>query len=145
MNMRYVLAILSAIAVHAVSSDQKRRNDSRPGFVLKFPGVAFAWELHNRPDPIDRAKGGDLNVYLVVDDLGPGGGVWREADVEPADLETVILDLLDGQYRNSVWSAFDSRAGRRISRPMSPKSYAAAVTCKCAICHRAFRPSSGGG
>ena len=38
----------------------------------------------------------------MVDDLGPGGGVWREADVEPADLETVILDLLEGQYKSPV-------------------------------------------
>lgn len=91
-------------------------------------------------------QGDDQNVYLVVDDLGRNGRVWREADVETADLETVILDLLDGQYRNLVWSpSIQSRAGRRISRPLSPKSYAAAVNCKCAICHRAFRPSSGGG
>jgi hypothetical protein len=38
-------------------------------------------------------KGDDQNVYLVVDDLGRNGRVYREADVETADLETVILDL----------------------------------------------------
>jgi hypothetical protein len=42
-----------------------------------------------------------INVYLVVDDLGPSGRVWREADVE-TDLETVILDLLEGQYKSPV-------------------------------------------
>ena len=47
-------------------------------------------------------QGDDQNVYLVVDDLGRNGRVWREADVETADLETVILDLLDGQYRNPI-------------------------------------------
>jgi hypothetical protein len=47
-------------------------------------------------------KDDDQNVYLVVDDLGPNGRVYREADVETADLETVILDLLSGEYKNPV-------------------------------------------
>jgi hypothetical protein len=38
----------------------------------------------------------------VVDDLGRNGRVYRETDVEAADLETVILDLLEGQYKNLV-------------------------------------------
>jgi hypothetical protein len=41
----------------------------------------------------------DQNVYLVVDDLEKRGRVWREADVEDTDLEAVILDLLEGQYK----------------------------------------------
>jgi hypothetical protein len=45
-------------------------------------------------------KGDDQNVYLVVDDLGRNGRVHRETDVEAADLETVILDLLSGQYKD---------------------------------------------
>jgi hypothetical protein len=45
-------------------------------------------------------NGYDQNVYLVVDDFGPNGRAYRETDVETADLETVILDLLEGQYRN---------------------------------------------
>ena len=44
----------------------------------------------------------DQNVYLVVDDLGRLGRVWREIDAEATDLETVIVDLLDGQYNNPV-------------------------------------------
>jgi hypothetical protein len=28
--------------------------------------------------------------------------MWREADVEAAELEAVILDLLAGQYKNPV-------------------------------------------
>jgi len=42
----------------------------------------------------------DQNVCLVMDDLGRQGRVWREADAETADLETIILDLLEGQYQN---------------------------------------------
>jgi hypothetical protein len=46
----------------------------------------------------------DQTVYLVMEnlDLGRFGRVWREADVEHTDLETVILDLLDGQYKNPI-------------------------------------------
>jgi hypothetical protein len=47
-------------------------------------------------------NGDDQNVYLVVDDLGQNGRVYRETDVEAADLETVILDLLSGQYKDSA-------------------------------------------
>jgi hypothetical protein len=47
-------------------------------------------------------KGEDQNVSLVVEDLGRNGRVYREADVEAADLETVILDLLSGEYKNPV-------------------------------------------
>jgi hypothetical protein len=44
----------------------------------------------------------DQNVYLVVDDFGRNGRAWRETDVESTDLETVILDMLEGQYKNPV-------------------------------------------
>jgi hypothetical protein len=44
----------------------------------------------------------DQNVYLVVDDFGRSGRAWREGDVENTDLETVILDMLEGQYKNPV-------------------------------------------
>ena len=44
----------------------------------------------------------DQNVYLVIDDFGRNGRVYREADVETTDLETVIVDLLEGQYKSPV-------------------------------------------
>jgi hypothetical protein len=47
-------------------------------------------------------NGDDQNVYLVLDDLGRHGRVWRETDAETSDLETVILDLLEGQYKRPV-------------------------------------------
>jgi hypothetical protein len=46
--------------------------------------------------------GVDQNVYLVVDDFGRLGRSWREADVERTDLETVIRDMLEGQYKDPV-------------------------------------------
>jgi hypothetical protein len=44
----------------------------------------------------------DQNVYLVADDLGRSGRIWPEADLERTDLEAVILDLLEGQYKNPI-------------------------------------------
>jgi len=44
----------------------------------------------------------DQTVYLVADDLSRLGCVWPEADYEATELETVIQDLLTGQYTNPV-------------------------------------------
>jgi hypothetical protein len=44
----------------------------------------------------------DHEVYLVVDDLGRLGRVWREANYEATDFETVVTDLLAGQYKNPI-------------------------------------------
>jgi hypothetical protein len=45
-------------------------------------------------------RGDDQSVYLVLDVFGRSGSAWREADVEATGLEAVILDLLEGQYKN---------------------------------------------
>jgi hypothetical protein len=47
-------------------------------------------------------NGDDQNVYIVLDDFGRNGRAYRETDVERADREAVIMDLLDGQYQNPV-------------------------------------------
>jgi hypothetical protein len=44
----------------------------------------------------------DRSVYLVVDDFGRHRRCWRETDVEGTDFETIVTDLLDGQYNNPV-------------------------------------------
>ena len=47
--------------------------------------------------------GSDQDVYLVLDEFGGRiGQAWRETDAEAARLETVIADLLDGQYSSPV-------------------------------------------
>jgi hypothetical protein len=43
-------------------------------------------------------SGWDQSVYLVVDCDRHGACVWTEAYVESTDLETVIADLMSGQY-----------------------------------------------
>jgi hypothetical protein len=44
----------------------------------------------------------DRDVCLVVNDFGRRGSAYCETDVEATDLETVIQDLLDGQYWHPV-------------------------------------------
>jgi hypothetical protein len=44
----------------------------------------------------------DRDTCLVVNDFGRRGRAWCETDVEATDLETVIQDLLDGQFSEPV-------------------------------------------
>jgi hypothetical protein len=44
----------------------------------------------------------DVTVYLVVNDFGKLGKAYVETDVAEADRETVILNLLSGQYSNAL-------------------------------------------
>jgi hypothetical protein len=42
--------------------------------------------------------GTDQTVYLVVDSFGANGTVYRKTEVERTDLETIIGDLMSGQF-----------------------------------------------
>jgi hypothetical protein len=45
----------------------------------------------------------DQDIYLVLDDFGAWlGRVWSETDEEDTDRETLIRDLMDGQYSHPV-------------------------------------------
>src|SRR3954451_24949690 len=44
----------------------------------------------------------DQDVYLLLDNYGEWGTAWRETDIEATDFESVITDLLEGQYINPV-------------------------------------------
>jgi hypothetical protein len=44
--------------------------------------------------------GADQTVYLVIDRFGGLGTVYRETEVEQTDLETIITDLLSGQFND---------------------------------------------
>jgi hypothetical protein len=58
--------------------------------------------MRNRWTPSIVPHSGDRNVYLVVDDFGEFGQVYRETDIDQTDLETVITDLMSGQYNNPI-------------------------------------------
>ena len=44
----------------------------------------------------------DVAVHIVLDDYGKAGRVYRETDEQRASFETVVDDLLTGQYNNPV-------------------------------------------
>ena len=44
----------------------------------------------------------DQTIYLVANDFGKIGRAWCESDYEATDLETVIQDLLTGEYKNPI-------------------------------------------
>jgi hypothetical protein len=65
-------------------------------------------------------RGDDQDVYLVVDDYGRFGRVWREADVEATDFEIVVSDLLSGQYQTR--SGFSASRRPRVGRETCPRT-----------------------
>jgi hypothetical protein len=76
-----------------------------------------------RPSPSIVPLGNDQEIYLVLDDFGALGSAWREANVEDTDLETVIADLLEGQFVSGPGGRFQpyggmvaGRFGRRRAR-----------------------------
>ena len=44
----------------------------------------------------------DVTVYLVLDDFGKLGRSYLETDEDKADLDTVIRNMLAGEYRKPV-------------------------------------------
>jgi len=52
--------------------------------------------------PLIVPNSSDHSVYLVLDDLGRSGQIRPETDCETTDRETVIADLLAGQFPDPV-------------------------------------------
>jgi len=46
--------------------------------------------------------GFDIDVYLVLDDFGKLGRAYRETDEEASDRDTIIRNLISGEYKNPV-------------------------------------------
>jgi hypothetical protein len=86
--------------------------------------------------------GEDLDVCLVVNDFGRRGRAWCETDVEATDLETVIQDLLDGQYWNSV-RVVSFNTGEGWSRDISA-NVAGELRRRCELEMREIPPSLDG-
>jgi hypothetical protein len=80
-------------------------------------------------------QGGEQDIYKVEDDLGERGRIWPEADSGVTDFETVVSDLLTGQYRNPVRViAFNVAEGwSRDVSAKSPRSCAGDATSSFAI------------
>jgi len=56
-----------------------------------------------RTSPSIAPHGPDQDTYVVLDDFGPRlGRAWREINEDAANRETLIRDLLSGEYSNPV-------------------------------------------
>jgi hypothetical protein len=55
-----------------------------------------------RSSPSIASPGPDQDTYIVPDDFGELGRAWRETDVAAADRETLIRNLLSGEYNTPV-------------------------------------------
>jgi hypothetical protein len=55
-----------------------------------------------RSPSIASALPDDVDVYLVLDDFGKSGRSWREIDEEQTDRETIITDLMRGEFNSPV-------------------------------------------
>ncbi len=44
----------------------------------------------------------DIDVYLVLDDFGNLGRAYRETDEEASDRDTIVRNLLSGEYKKPV-------------------------------------------
>ncbi|MGY3581946.1 hypothetical protein ACVIGB_001131 [Bradyrhizobium sp. USDA 4341] len=55
------------------------------------------------PSPSIVPASDDHDVYLVLDSFGEKlGRSWRETDERDTDLQTLVRDLIDGQYSDPV-------------------------------------------
>jgi hypothetical protein len=54
-----------------------------------------------RTSPSIAPYGPEQDTYLVLEDFGRIGRIWR-ADEEAADRETLIRDLLAGEFKNPI-------------------------------------------
>jgi hypothetical protein len=53
-----------------------------------------------RSPSIASALPDDVDVYLVLDDFGERGRSWREIDEGQTDRETIITDLMRGEFNS---------------------------------------------
>ena len=52
--------------------------------------------------PTTAPRGTDATVYLVLDSFGAIGSSYRETDIERSDLDTLIVDLMAGEFNEPI-------------------------------------------
>ena len=58
--------------------------------------------MSNSWTPAAVPYGADQTVYLVIDRFKGLGSVYRETEIERTDIETIISDLLTGQFNDPI-------------------------------------------
>ena len=75
--------------------------------------------------------GADQTLYIVVDDLGQRGMFRLEREVERTELETVVADLMSGQFNDPICvAAFNTL--EHWSKDIS-MDVAREIQCRCDI------------
>jgi hypothetical protein len=87
-------------------------------------------------------SGHDQTLYLVVSNFGNLGTTFPETDVDKADLETVIGDLMSGQYIDPVRVVAFNTGEQWMCRKMSRMRSGAALILQAMIWRRRLRISS---
>ena len=84
-----------------------------------------------RHSPSMVPSGGNRDTYLVLDDLGRFGRVWRETAEADANHETLIRDLLDDQYsRPTRIVAFNTTEGLVSRRDLGHRRRTTSTFCR---------------
>ena len=81
-------------------------------------------------------NGDDQNVYIVLDDFGRKDRAYRETDAERADLEAVIMGVLEGEFKDPVRVvAFNTakKWSQDVSSDVAHELRGAAI-CSCGTC-----------
>lgn len=89
--------ILRPVAGLAERPRPTRKSSPEAGAV-SLPNDRSEYAYRSSPSivPADRL---DRDIYLVLEDFGACAGcAWRETDEPDTDLETVLRDMLSGQY-----------------------------------------------
>jgi hypothetical protein len=70
--------------------------------------------------PSDRL---DRDIYLVLEDFGARAGcAWRETDEADTDRETVLRDLLSGQYPHPLRIGWSRDASEEVARELARRT-----------------------
>ena len=64
-----------------------------------------------RTTPSTVSHGAEQDTYLVLEDFGRLGRAWRETDEECTDRETLIRDLVAGEYKPVRIVVFNTAEG----------------------------------
>lgn len=90
--------------------------------------------------PLDRL---DREIYLVLEDFGARAGCsWREADEQDTDVETIIRDLLSGQYAYPVRRSPSTPSRAGLAMPPARSQMSLPSVSRVARSRRPCRPSS---
>ena len=85
--------------------------------------------MRTEPKTPPSLSGHSDTVYLVLDDFGKLGQAYRETDPRQADRQTVLANLLSGQYQRPLRIvAFNTAEGwsRDVTRDMAEEALARA-------------------